>query len=36
LIGAAAISLALLPPAFAPIASLLGGAMAVAHVKRTT
>jgi P-type Cu+ transporter len=36
LIGATAIAFGLLPPAFAPIASLLGGAMAVAHVKRTT
>ena len=36
LIGATAIAFGLLPPAFAPIASLLGGAMAVAHVKRTS
>ena len=36
LIGATAIAFGLLPPAYAPIASLLGGAMAVAHIKRTT
>ncbi len=36
LIGATAIAFGILPPAFAPIASLLGGAMAVAHVKRTS
>jgi Cu+-exporting ATPase len=34
LIGATAIAFGILPPAYAPIASLLGGAMAVAHVKR--
>ena len=36
LIGAGIISLGLLPPAYAPIASLLGGAMAVAHARRST
>jgi Cu+-exporting ATPase len=34
LIGATAVAFGLLPPAYAPIASLLGGAMAVAYVKR--
>ncbi|MFT3766544.1 MAG: HAD-IC family P-type ATPase [Minicystis sp.] len=36
LIGAAVISFGLLPPAYAPLASLLGGAMAVAHARRST
>jgi Cu+-exporting ATPase len=34
--GATAIAFGLLPPTFAPIASLLGGVMAVAHVKQTS
>src|SRR5262249_14204082 len=34
LIGAAVIAFGILPPAYAPIASLLGAAIAVAHVKR--
>jgi len=36
LIGAGIIALGFLPPAYAPIASLLGGAMAVAHARRST
>lgn len=36
LLGATVIAFGILPPAYAPIASLLGGAMAVAHIKRTT
>ena len=36
LLGAAIIAFGLLPPAYAPIASLLGGAMAVAHARRST
>jgi hypothetical protein len=36
LIGAGIIAFGILPPAYAPIASLLGGAMAVAHAKRST
>jgi cation transport ATPase len=35
LLGAAALGFGILPPEFAPIAALLGGAMAVAHVRRT-
>jgi P-type E1-E2 ATPase len=35
LIGSAVIAVSLLPPAYAPLASLLGGAMAVAHAKRS-
>lgn len=33
LVGAAAVSFGILPPAYAPIASLLGGAMAALHVR---
>jgi P-type E1-E2 ATPase len=36
LIGAAVVAFGLLPPAYAPLASLLGGAMAVAHARRST
>ena len=36
LVGAGVISFGLLPPAYAPLAALLGGAMAVAHAKRST
>ena len=36
LIGAGIIAFGILPPAYAPIASLLGGAMAVAHARRST
>jgi cation transport ATPase len=35
LVGAGAIAFGLLPPAFAPIASLIGGVMAVAHARRS-
>jgi Cu+-exporting ATPase len=35
LIGAGVIAFGILPPAYAPIAALLGGAIAVAHAKRT-
>jgi cation transport ATPase len=35
LIGAAIISFGILPPAYAPLAALLGGAMAVAHARRS-
>lgn len=35
LIGVAVIAFGILPPAYAPIASLLGAAIAVAHVKRS-
>ncbi len=35
LVGAGIIALGILPPAFAPIASLLGGAIAVAHARRS-
>jgi P-type E1-E2 ATPase len=35
LLGAGTIAFGILPPAFAPIASLLGGAIAVAHARRT-
>lgn len=36
LLGAGIISFGFLPPAYAPIASLLGAAMAVAHARRST
>ncbi|MFO0760896.1 MAG: HAD-IC family P-type ATPase [Byssovorax sp.] len=35
LVGAAVIAFGILPPAYAPLAALLGGAIAVAHVKRS-
>jgi P-type Cu+ transporter len=35
LIGAGIVAFGILPPAYAPIASLLGGAMAVAHARRS-
>jgi len=35
LIGVAVIAFGILPPAYAPLASLLGAAIAVAHVKRS-
>jgi P-type E1-E2 ATPase len=35
LIGAGVIAVGILPPAYAPVAALLGGAIAVAHAKRT-
>jgi Cu+-exporting ATPase len=35
LIGAGIIAFGILPPAYAPIASMLGGAMAVAHARRS-
>ncbi len=35
LVGCVAISFGILPPAYAPIASLVGGAMAVAHIRRS-
>ena len=35
LIGAAVVAFGLLPPAYAPLASLLGGAMAVTHARRS-
>jgi cation transport ATPase len=36
LLGSAIISFGILPPAYAPLAALLGGAMAVAHARRST
>ncbi len=35
LVGCTAIAFGILPPAYAPIASLVGGAMAVAHIRRS-
>ncbi|MEO7330025.1 MAG: hypothetical protein ABI193_15730, partial [Minicystis sp.] len=35
LIGATTIAFGILPPAYAPLAALLGGAMSVAHLKRS-